>query len=599
MRALDRRLLRRAAAVRRLLALDAVAAIFAACLLIAQGTLVGGIVGRAFDGELSEVAPGLIAVLLGVVAGRALLTWGVEVAGRAAATRVLSDLRLDLVRNRLENQPAALDAVESGELAAAVVQGGEGLGAYFGRYLPQVALAAVVPLAVIAWCALIDLTSAIIMLLTLPLVPVFMWLVGTYTEHRTRERYQSLRLLSSHFLDVMRGLPTLRAFNRGSAQVGRIAEVSEQYRETTMGTLRISFLSGAVLELAATIGTALVAVTLGVRLVDGGITLAPALTVLILTPELYAPLRQLGVQFHAAADGLVVADRILTLLETPPAVRAGGREVPPELGRVPIRFEGVSFAYPSRPGNVLNDVDLELRPGETVAVVGPSGAGKSTLAALLLRLADPTAGRILVCGSGTSVPGGSGDPGAGALDLAAGASDLAAGAPEPGASALDLGELDPVAWRRLLAWLPQRPAILHASVAENIRLADPSASDERVREAARLAGADGFVSSLPNGYETMLGEAGRALSAGERRRIAMARAFLRDAPVVILDEPTADLDPSSAAVVGQAVERLREGRTVLLIVHDELLAARADRIVRFEDGRVISIDDRAPAEATR
>ena len=561
MRALDRRLLRRAAAVRHLLALDAVAAIFAACLLIAQGTLVGGIVGRAFDGELFEVAPGLIALILGVVVGRALLTWGVEVAGRAAATRVLSDLRLDLVRNRLESQPAALDAVESGELAAAVVQGGEGLGTYFGRYLPQVALAAVVPLAVIAWCALIDLTSAVIMLLTLPLVPVFMWLVGTYTEHRTRERYQSLRLLSSHFLDVMRGLPTLRAFNRGNAQVGRIAAVSEQYRETTMGTLRISFLSGAVLELAATIGTALVAVTLGVRLVDGGITLAPALTVLILTPELYAPLRQLGVQFHAAADGLVVADRILTLLESPPAVRSGGRQVPPELGRAPIRFEGVSFAYPSRPGDVLAEVDLELRPGETVAIVGPSGAGKSTLAALLLRLADPTSGRVVVDG------------------------------------AFDLADLDPVAWRRLLAWLPQRPAILHASVAENIRLADPSASDERVRDAARLAGADGFVSSLPNGYGTMLGEAGRALSAGERRRIALARAFLRDAPIVILDEPTADLDPASAAVVGQAVERLREGRTVLLIVHDELLAARADRIVRIEDGRVISTDDRAAAGA--
>jgi ATP-binding cassette subfamily C protein CydD len=260
-------------------------------------------------------------------------------------------------------------------------------------------------------------------------------------------------------------------------------------------------------------------------------------------------------------------------------VRSGGREVPAELGRAPIRFEGVSFAYPSRPGSVLNEVDLELRPGETVAVVGPSGAGKSTLAALLLRLADPTAGRIVVDGLRTNVPGGSGDPGA--------------GAPDSGAGALDLGELDPVAWRRLLAWLPQRPAILHASVAENIRLADPSASDERVREAARLAGADRFVSSLPNGYGTMLGEAGRALSAGERRRIALARAFLRDAPIVILDEPTADLDPSSAAVVGQAIERLREGRTVLLIVHDELFAARADRIVRFEDGRVISIDDRA------
>ena len=539
-------------------------------LLIVQGTLVGGIVGQAFYGEIAGVAPALIALLLGVVAGRALLTWGVEVAGRAAATRVLSQLRLDLVRNRLESQPAALDAVESGELAAAVVQGGEGLGTYFGRYLPQVALAAVVPLAIVAWTALIDLTSAIIMLLTLPLVPVFMWLVGTYTEHRTRERYQSLRLLSSHFLDVVRGLPTLRAFNRGHAQVGRIAEVSEQYRGTTMGTLRVSFLSGAVLELAATIGTALVAVTLGVRLVDGGITLAPALTVLILTPELYAPLRQLGAQFHAAADGLVVADRILTLLEAPPAVASGAGEVPVELGRAPIRFEGVSFADPSRLGNVLTEVDLELRPGETVAVVGPSGAGKSTLAALLLRLADPTGGRITIGANRdldtTGLGGGS----------------------DPGGRPLDLAELDPVAWRRLLAWLPQRPAILSASVAENIRLADPTASDVRVRDAARMAGADDFVSALPDGYGTLLGEAGRALSAGERRRIALARAFLRDAPILILDEPTADLDPASAAVVGEAVERLGEGRTVLLIVHDEALAARADRIVRIEDGRVIA-----------
>jgi thiol reductant ABC exporter CydD subunit len=571
-RALDPRLLRRAAAVRRLLALDVVAAVAAACLLIAQGTLVGGIVGRAFDGEIAQVAPGLIAALLAIVAGRALLAWGVEVAGRSAAVRVLSGLRLDLVRHRLVNQPAALDAVESGELAAAVVQGGEGLGAYFGRYLPQVALAAVVPLAIVGWTALIDLTSAIIMLLTLPLVPVFMWLVGTYTEHRTRERYQSLRLLSSHFLDVVRGLPTLRAFNRGRTQVGRIAEVSEAYRRTTMGTLRVSFLSGAVLELAATIGTALVAVTLGVRLVDGGISLAPALTVLILTPELYAPLRQLGVQFHAAADGLVVADRILTLLDSPPAVASGGRAVPADAGRASIRFEGVSFAYPSQRGDVLSEVDLELRPGETIAVVGPSGAGKSTLAALLLRLADPSRGQITV---GARESPEAGEPGA------------AEGFPRT-----DLAEIDPVAWRRMLAWLPQRPAILHASVAENIRLADPSAPDERIRDAARAAGIAAFIESLPDGYDTMLGEAGRALSAGERRRIALARAFLRDAPIVILDEPTVDLDPDSAALVGAAVERLGEGRTVLLIVHDEALAARADRIVRMEDGRVVSVEPR-------
>ena len=550
MRALDRRLLQRARPVRRLLALDVALGLAAAVLVLLQATLLARIVAQAFAGaSFRDVSRDL--VLLGLAfAGRGALAWGFEVAGRRAASSVLSELRLALVRRRLRDQPLALDGVEAGEVAASAVQGVEGLEAYFARYLPQIVLASVVPLAVLAWVATLDLTSAGVMLLTLPLVPVFMWLIGRYTEERTRERWQALRLLSGHFLDVVRGLPTLQAFNRSRAQARVLAEVGERYRRTTMGTLRVGFLSGSVLELAATLGVALVAVTVGVRLAGGSLGLQAGLTVLVLAPELYLPLRQLAAQFHTSADGLAVAERMLELLEAPPAVAAGGRLVPPNPREAPVRFEAVSFAYSSRPGLVLDEFDLQLQPGETVALVGPSGAGKTTVASLLLRFAEPSSGRVTVGG-------------------------------------IDLADCRAELWRRLIAWVPQRPTLFRGTVLENIRLGDEGASDRAVRDAAMLAGADRFIQSLPSGYETLVGDGGRALSAGERRRIALARAFVRNAPLVILDEPTADLDRRSADVVAEAVERLRAGRTVLLIAHRPELVEHADRVVSLGDGTVV------------
>jgi thiol reductant ABC exporter CydD subunit len=542
---LDKRLLRRARAARRLLAADVALGLGTALLVLVQATLIAEIVTRAFDGApLREVRNQL--VVLGLAfAARGVLAWGFEVAGRRAASSVLSELRLALVERRLRAQPAALDGAEGGEIAAAAVQGVADLEAYFARYLPQVILAAIVPLVVLGWVGAIDLGSALLMLITLPLVPLFMWLIGRYTAERTRERWLALRLLSTHFLDVVRGLPTLRAFNRSRAQATTIAEVGERYRRAAMGTLRVGFLSGSALELAATLGVALVAVTVGVRLADGGLGLQAALTVLILAPELYAPLRQLGAQFHASANGLAVADRMLGLLEAPPAVATGGRLVPPNPAEAPVRLERVSFAYPSRPDLVLDELDLELLPGETVALVGASGTGKSTVATLLLRFADPLDGRITVGG-------------------------------------IDLAECRTDVWRRLLAWVPQHPTIFRGTVADNIRLGAPRASAGRTREAAMLAGADRFVRALPGGYETIVGDGGRPLSAGERRRIALARAFLREAPFVILDEPTADLDRLSADVVAEAVERLRPGRTVLLIAHRTELVHHADRVVSLD-----------------
>ncbi|MGA2014191.1 MAG: thiol reductant ABC exporter subunit CydD [Solirubrobacteraceae bacterium] len=547
MRALDPRLLRRTRSARPLLAIDTALGIGTAMAVLLQASLLALIVARAFDGAPLRTLRLDFGLLVIAFVMRGAFAWGMEVAGRRAAWSVLSELRLALVQKRLREQPAAVDGTGGAEIAAVAVQGVEALEGYFSRYLPQVVLASVVPFLVIAWAAVVDLESALIMLLTLPLVPVFMWLIGCYTHERTRERWQALRQLSSHFLDVVRGLPTLRAFGRAYDEAATLGLVSERYRLATMQTLRLSFLSGSVLELAATLGVALVAVTAGVRLVDGGLGLQAGLTVIVLAPELYLPFRRLGAEFHASADGLAVAERMIALLDAPAAVGPGGPRLAPSPARAAVRLEQVSFSYPAREGLVLDGLDLELPPGHTVALVGESGAGKSTVAGLLLGLLEPTGGRISVGG-------------------------------------IDLRACQPDSWRRLIAWVPQHPTLFRGTVAENIRLGDPVASDRMVLEAARLAGADEFISALPDGFATLVGDGERSLSPGERRRIGLARAFARDAPLVILDEPTADLDPRSVAVVGRAVRRLQMGRTMLLIAHRPELVDTADRVIRLIDG---------------
>jgi len=538
---LDPRLVRRARPVRRMLVMDAVLGVVAGLLVLAQAVLLARVAARSFDGaRLDELAVPL-ALFVAATFGRAAAAWGFEVAGRRAATDVLADLRPDvLAGGRRES---------SADVATLAVGGIDALETSFARYVPQVVLALVVPVAVLVLVAVIDPISAAVMLLTLPLVPVFMWLVGRYTERRARERWQALSLLATHFLDVVRGLPTLRAFNRSEAQAAQIADVSDRYRRATAGTLRVAFLSGAVLELAATLGIALVAVTVGVRLVEGGIAFEPALVVLVLAPELYLPLRNLAAQFHASADGRAVAERLLDLAERP-REDAGVALPPPRATAAVLQLDDVTVLYPSRPAPALDGVDLVLRPLETVALVGESGAGKSTLAALLLGLVRPDVGMVRVGPS-------------------------------------DLGACDLEKWRSRLAWVPQRPTLFRGTVADNIRLGVPHATDGEVRLAAELAGADGFVAALPARYQTMVGDGGRAVSAGQLQRLALARAFLRDPDLLILDEPTANLDSDSVEVVTAALEALRGERTILVITHDAAVAACADRVIRLERGRIV------------
>ncbi len=378
-----------------------------------------------------------------------------------------------------------------------------------------------------------------------------MILIGRSAQTATEARFGALSLLGAHFLDVVRGLETLRAHNRDRAQEATIAAAGERYRVETMATLRVAFLSALVLELTAMIGTALVAAAVGIQLVEGVLTLHVGLAVLLLAPELFAPLREVGRQFHAGADGLAAADRIFAVLDEPTVSPTPSSSVlMPDPGHAPIRFEHVGFAHPGRDRTVLDDFELTLHPGELTALVGTSGAGKSTAAALLLRLLEPTAGRVS-CGE------------------------------------VDLRTVDLAGWRRQLAWVPQRARIFAGTVADNVRLADPDASDREVRRALAAAGAARFTTALPQGIETRVGDGGRPLSAGESQRIALARAFLRDAPLLVLDEPTAHLDAETAAAVESAIVRLAAGRTTLLIAHRPTLAARADRVVTLAAGCVV------------
>ncbi|GAB4416872.1 MAG: thiol reductant ABC exporter subunit CydD [Anaerolineae bacterium] len=551
---LDRRLWREVWRVRGLLATAIGAGLFAALLLVAQAYLLSQAISRVFLGgaTLSEIAP-LVGVFGTVAIGRALALGGAELAGHLLADRVKAALRERLLAHVMALGPAYVRDERSGELAHTVTEGIEALHAYVSEYLPQLALAVLVPLAMLAVVFPLDLLSGIVLLLTAPMIPLLMILIGKAANWQSRRQWTQLSRMSAHFLDVLQGLPTLKIFGRSREQAATIAAVSEQFRDATMSVLRVAFLSAFVLEMLATISTAIIAVEIGLRLLYGRMAFDDALFVLILAPEYYLPLRQLGARFHAGVSGVTAAARIFAVLETrpadcaPPAVTAPqGVPAPP----FDLRFEDVHYAYDDGDRPALNGLTLHIPAGQTVALVGPSGAGKSTIAHLLLRFIMPTAGRILVNGR-------------------------------------DLCDLPADAWRAQIAWVPQLPYLFDGTVADNIRLGRPDASLDAVIHAAQQAGADGFIRALPDGYDTRIGERGARLSGGQAQRLALARAFLRNAPLVILDEATANLDPETEASILAAMEALRRGRTALVIAHRLHTIRDADQVAVLADGRVV------------
>jgi thiol reductant ABC exporter CydD subunit len=538
-RPIDPRLLRHSRSSRPYLLICVLLGLGSAAAVLGQAALLAATITAVFlHGAGLDAVEGDLALLAGLVVLRALLAYAHETAATRATAAVKSQLRTALLHRIVELGPEWLASRHSGELAQLATRGVDAVDPYFARYLPQLVLTGIVPpmFVVVIWVT--DWISGLIVLVTLPVVVTFLVLIGLATKASSQRQWRSLERLSRHFLDVVDGLATLRVFGRAQAQQRSIAEVTEHYRNTTMGVLRISFLSSFVLELAASLSVALVAVQIGLRLVAGDLGLGAGLLILLLAPDVYLPLRQLGAGHHAAEEGRAATSALLDVVGLP-SPRAGHRSMP-SVARHGLVVREVSVRRGDRPG--LPPTSLDLPPGELVVLVGPSGAGKSTLLGVLLGFVRPDAGTVRVGGE-------------------------------------DLGDADPRQWRGQVAWVPQRPALLPATVADNVRLGVPDASD------AEVAGALGLAAAGDIDPDQVLGEDGAGVSAGQRQRIALARAFLRagrGAGLLLLDEPTAHLDGPTQERVLAGLRRIRADRCILLVAHDAALAA-ADRVVRIPE----------------
>ncbi|PXY22333.1 thiol reductant ABC exporter subunit CydD [Prauserella muralis] len=547
MRPLDPRLLRHARSARPFVLGCAAVGVLTAALVIAQAGLLAGIVTDAFLGgaDLAALAAP-VALLAAVVAGRAALAWAAESAAHRASASVIGELRAKLMAHVLRPGPARTGGRSPAELATIATRGLDGLDGYFARYLPQLLVAAVVPATVTAWILLQDWVAAVVVAVTVPLIPIFMILIGLYTQRDTRRQWRTLALLGNHFLDLVAGLGVLSAFGRAGTQAATIRRVTERYRAQTMRTLRVAFLSALVLELLATLSVAMVAVSIGLRLVSGTLDLHTALVVLILAPEVYLPLRAVGARFHDSAEGLAAAEEAFEVLADEGAPE--GNLPAPDPARTGLRLAGVRVE--GRGGPILDGFSLTVAGGEVVGITGPSGAGKSTLLDVVLGRRRP--------GAGTVEAGG-----------------------------ISLPEVDPESWLGRIAWVPQRPRLVSGTVEDNIRLGSPDASRATVLAAAEAAALD-----VP--LDTAVGELGAALSTGQQRRVALARALVLDRPLLLLDEPTEGVDAETEDAILAALPGALAGRTALVVTHRPAVLRACDRVVTL---RPPSPQDAAPAPA--
>ena len=528
-------------------------------LLILQAALLSRIIHRAFIDNLSQTALNpLFLILCGLVLLRAGLAWTREVSGFYAGAGVRQEVRMALIHHINTLGPVQADRPHSGALSTAIVEQVEALQAFYAHYLPQLALAVSIPAAIAAFVFPISWAAGGLLLLTAPLIPLFMILIGMGAENISQKNFQALSRMSAHFLDILQGLPTLKLLGRSRAEETSIEKVSDEYRLQTMKVLRVAFISTAVLELFSSLSIALVAVYLGTTylgythfgLYGQILTLKQGLFILLLAPDFYLPLRELGIHYHARAEAMGASQEILDILSRRPATTFTGTRSLAVSTPLTINCRNIHFAYKTRQGPVLSDISLELVPGEHVALVGESGAGKTTLLNLLLGFIQPDQGEINVNGNPLST--------------------------------LTLNN-----WHQALAWVGQHPMLFHDTIAGNIGMALPGSTRTDVEQAARSARVLDFARNLPRGLDTKVGEQGWGLSRGQAQRVALARVFLKDAPILLLDEPTAGLDVDTAQSVMQTIASFSKDRTVLLITHrlDQLQTAR--RIIVMSEGRLV------------
>jgi len=551
----EKRILQYNRPAQNLLYLAVCAGFFGAVCVVAQAYVLSDIVDRVFLKRqvLNEVTP-LLGVLLALALVRAALIWSNDVLAQRSASRLKGSLREGLTRAFFALGPAYTHSQRSGELVNVTVEGVEVLDEYITVYQPARLLAIIVPVFVLLVIFLLDPLTTPILLFTGPILVLLLALIGSRAKGITEQRFLELSWMSAFFLDMLQGLATLKMFGRSREQIENIRDISRQYGNTTMEVLRTAFQTGLVLEWGGTVATALVAVEVSLRLMNGLMPFNRALAILVITPEFFLPLRQLAVKYHAGAAGKAAGDRIFTILDTPiKQPRSNNiRSITPP--RMDICFDEVHFAYADGQRPALQGFSLHIPDGTTMALVGATGAGKTTAAQLLLRFIQPDLGSITIDGT-------------------------------------TLDTIDLPVWRARVAWVPQIPHLFHGTIAENIRLARSNASQADIIAAAQAANAHEFIAKLPQGYDTAIGERGARLSGGQKQRLAIARAFLKDAPFLILDEATSHLDSASEAAIQEALTRLMRGRTVLIIAHRLKLVFHADQVAVIDHGRVSEVGD--------
>lgn len=496
---------------------------------------------------------GLLTALLVIILVRSGLVWLMDVFTGRVATDVKHRVREELIQKIWSLGPAYAWGESSAELTTTITEGVESLDAYFRQYLPQLVFAVAIPLTILLFVFPLDWLTGIVFLVTAPLIPVFMRLIGSVSEAFTRRQWDALRRMSVFFLDSIQGLMTLKTLRQSRQQIQRIRDVSEKYRLATLSVLKVTFLSALVLEWVGTISIAVVAVEIGLRLLYGRMAFVDAFFILLIAPEFYLPLRLLGQRFHAGIGGFSVAKRIFSIMDQPVnglACQSNHRDfvIPAEFY---LYFDHVSYRYPSRIEDAVKDISLGFKSGQICAVVGTSGAGKSTLANLLLRFCEPYEGKILL-------------------------------------NDLPINEIPLGVWRSWVAWVPQQSYLFQGTIASNICLGCKNITDEDIARVAHLVGLGEWIETLPEGYQTWIGEHGIGLSRGQAQRVALARAFLRNSPILVMDEPTASLDPELDVILEKAVLELCHQRTVFLIAHRLETITHANVIYVMDKGKIVA-----------